>query len=191
MQRAAALLSATALLFAVADLAAQQRPSFTGTWTVAAAEGGAPGGGMGGGRAGGGGGGGGGGGRAGGGMGGGGMAMLTGLGQQATISQDGSTLTIVRTTPQGEVRSVYNLDGSPRTNAVAVAGMSVEPVSRARWDGSRLAITTAIDFAGNQIETTMTLSMDESGALVVESGGMGGMGGRGGGGPTTTRYTKQ
>jgi hypothetical protein len=34
-----------------------------------------------------------------------------GLGQSAVIKQDATTLTVTRTTPMGEVTSVYKLDG--------------------------------------------------------------------------------
>jgi hypothetical protein len=106
----------------------------------------------------------------------------------ATISQDASTLTIVRTTGAGEVRAVYNLDGSESRNTVQGRGGPMEQVSRASFNGSRLVITTQQNFGGNMVETTMSLSLDAQGNLVVESTAPG----RGGGAPTTTtmRYRK-
>jgi hypothetical protein len=114
---------------------------------------------------------------------------MLGLGQEATITQTGATLTIARTTPQGEVRTVYNLDGSESRNSMAMGrgGQAVEQVSRATWEGSKLVIATTMSMGGNAVETTMSLSLDASGDLVVESTGMG----RGGAGAAvTTRYTK-
>jgi hypothetical protein len=186
MQRAVALASALVALFAV-ELAAQERPSFAGTWTMVDVAASAPAGP----RA----------GRAGpppdgaragrmGGRGGrgGGFGALIGLGREATITQDGTTLTITRATQAGEIRTVYNLDGSESTNTVSgPGGNSLQMVSRARWDGAKLAITTSMTLGDNPVETTMSLSLDPSGALVVESSGTG-RGGRGG--AVTTKYTK-
>jgi hypothetical protein len=106
-----------------------------------------------------------------------------------TITQDASTLTITRTTQAGEVKTVYRLDGSDSRNSVTMgrAGAAVESVSRARWEGGKLVITTTTTVQDNPVETTMTLSLDGQN-LVIESTGAG----RGGGATvtTTTRYTK-
>ena len=169
-------LAAATMLLVSTELGAQNRPSFAGTWAVIAdANAPAP-------PAGGGGGGGGGGGR-GGGRGGG-----AGLGMGATITQDANTLTIVRATGAGEVRTVYNLDGSESRNTVQGRGGAMEQVSRARFDGSKLVITTQQTMGGNPVETTMSLSLDPQGVLVVEATAPG----RGGGAPATTtmRYRK-
>jgi hypothetical protein len=176
MKRAAVFagsLAAATMLLAATHLDAQNRPSFAGTWSVIA-DANAP-------AAPGGGGGGGGGGR--GGRGGG-----AGLGMGATITQDANTLTVVRTTGAGEVRTVYNLDGSESRNTVQGRGGPMEQVSRARFDGSRLVITTQQNFGGNNVETTIGMSLDAQGNLVVETTAPG----RGGGAPTTTtmRYRK-
>jgi hypothetical protein len=178
MQRAAAVLGTLAVLVAAADLSAQNRPDLAGQWTIVADAGAPPAGAPPGGGA-----------RGGRGGGGRGMGAVAGLGQQATIVQSGNTLTITRTSPMGEVRTVYNLDGSESRNSAAMGrgGDAVEQVSRAAWDGDKLVITTTMSMGGNNVETTMSLSLDASGNLVVESAGMG----RGGaGGTTTTRYTK-
>jgi hypothetical protein len=183
------VMSAVAAL-AATPLWAQETPNFSGTWTVAAdamaqgraagratAPDGAPArGARGGDRA----------ARAGGG---GGRAMaLIGIGRQATITQDGATLTIARATQTGEIKTVYKLDGSDSPNTISGPnGNSIEQVSRAKWDGSKLSITTSMTAAGNPVETTLTLSLDASGALVVETSGMG----RAGGGRSMTlKYTK-
>jgi hypothetical protein len=194
MIRATALVGAVVALMA-ADLSAQERPNFSGSWTLAAGESGVAGGRVGGrrggappadapgpaGRE----------GRRGGGGGGRGGAFgaLISLGQQATIVQDGATLTITRTTQAGELKTVYKLDGSESANTLTgPGGNSLAQVSRATWNGNKLAITTSMDLNGNPVQTTMTLSLDEAGALVVESGGMGRRGGDRG--SVTTKYTK-
>jgi hypothetical protein len=88
----------------------------------------------------------------------------------------------------GEVRLVYNLDGSESRNTVQGRGGATEQVSRARFDGTKLVITTTVNAGGTPVETTMALSLNAQGQLVVENTGVG----RGGGAPTTTtlNYTK-
>lgn len=92
-----------------------------------------------------------------------------GLGQLAMITQDASTVTIMRKTESGEQTSVYNLDGSESRNLLSFGDESVEQVSRASWEGGRLLITSSVDLGASALETTMSLSFDSSGMLVVES----------------------
>jgi hypothetical protein len=163
MQRAALLLSAASLLFAATEVSAQDKPSFAGKWTLVADQGGGGGGGRGGGRG--------------------------GLGAEATLTQDATTLTITRASQAGETKAVFKLDGSESKNTMTGrGGATIEQTSKARWEGSKLIITTTTPIGENTIESTMALSLDADGVLVVETTGAG----RGGGAPTTTtrRYTK-
>lgn len=108
-----------------------------------------------------------------------------GLGPDATITQDQKTLTVTRTTQAGEVKTVYNLDGSDSKNTMTMGGNAVEQVSQAKWVGSKLVIHTSMTINGNARETTMSMSLDQAGNLVVESTNPG----RGGGSPVTTTTT--
>jgi hypothetical protein len=162
MRRTALFLSAAALVFS-AGVAQAQGKSFAGTWALAGDAAAAPGG-------------------RGGGFG--------GLGPEVTITQDAKVLTTSRTTPNGEVKSVYNLDGSESKNTTAGrGGAPMESSSKAKWEGDKLVITTTSSFNGNSFERTMALSMDSMGMLVVEATSPG----RGGGAPMTTKqmYTKK
>lgn len=154
MRKAAVLLGAVALIIGATDLSAQGK-NFAGTWTVVA-DPAAPAPGRGGGR---------------------------GLGQGGMIMQDGKTLTVMRTTQNGEIKSVYNLDGSDSKNTLTMGGNSVEQTSKAKWEGDKLVVTTTMNFNGNNVESSMAMWLDASGQLVVESTGAG----RGGGPPTTTK----
>jgi hypothetical protein len=182
MKRAAVFavtMAAATMMVAATHAGAQNRPSFAGTWAViadanapaapAAPAGGGRGGGGGGGR--------------GGGRGGG-----FGLGMGATITQDANTLTVVRMVGANQVTQTYRLDGSQSTNTVQQGGAAVEQTSTARFDGTKLVITTNANMGGNPVQTTMALSLDAEGNLVVETTAPG----RGGGAPTTTtqRYSK-
>jgi hypothetical protein len=111
-----------------------------------------------------------------------------GLGPEVSISQDSKMLTLTRSGRGGEMKSVYNLDGSDSKYTMTMGQNSVDQVSQAKWVGSKLVIHTSMNFNGNTRESTMTLSLDQAGNLVVESTNPG----RGGGAPrtTTTTYKK-
>lgn len=158
MRRTVVLMSAVAVGLASVGVFAQARPNFAGKWAMVQDPNAAP---SGGGRGGG----------------------FGGLGQGGTVAQDDKTLTITTTTQAGEVKRTYNLDGSDSKNTLNIGGNAIEQVSKARWDGSRLVIATTTDFGGTPAESTMTLSLDASGNLVVDTTG-------GRGGPTKMTYKK-
>ncbi len=64
-------------------------------------------------------------------------------------------------------------------------GNDVEQTSTAKWDGSNLVIATSMDMGNGPSTTTMTLSLDSSGNLMVATTRPG----RGGGAPTTRMST--
>lgn len=147
MRRTSVVMMALAALAVVSPDAAAQSKSFAGTWAVIADPAAPPTGGRGGGG--------------------------RGLGQGATIAQDDKTLTITRTTQMGEMKSVYNLDGSESKNTLSMGGNSIDQLSTAKWDGGKLVITTSANFNGNAFTSTMAMWMDEAGNLAVETTGPG------------------
>lgn len=160
MRKNALALGALALAVAAAPAVAQDKPNFAGSWTLVVDPNAAAPGGRGG---------------------------MGGLGQGATISQDDKSLTITRTTQNGEVKMIYNLDGSESKNMVQGRGGQMEQVSTAKWDGAKLVITTNLQMGGNAVTRTQTLSLDGSGQLVVVVSGPG----RGGEVMTTTQTYKK
>jgi hypothetical protein len=152
MKRATVGMIATAVL-AVATMAfAQAKPDFSGTWApdaaAAPAAPAAPAGTGGGGAPGGGGGGGG-----------------RGMAGPMTVKQSGDTLTIERTMGDNKVTQTYKLDGSESKNA----GRGGEVVSTAKWDGSKLVITTKTE-NGDQVQTW---SMEGGNLTIERTGGRG------------------
>ena len=160
MRRNALVVGALSLVFAASIAQAQDKPNFSGSWTVVADPNAAPTAGRGGGG---------------------------GLGQAATITQDAKTLTVTRTTQNGEVKLVYNLDGSESKNMVQGRGGQTEQVSKATWDGNKLVITTNMMMGENAVTRTQTMSLDASGQLVVTVSGPG----RGGEVMTNTQTYKK
>ena len=111
---------------------------------------------------------------------------MGGLGQEATITQDASTLTITRTNQMGTFTSNYKLDGSESRNTLTIQGNSVDQMSTTKWDGGKLLVNTKMDFGGNPVEVKMVMSLDPSGNLAVETTRPDF---QGGGAPITTKVT--
>ena len=159
MKKTVSISAIVLVVVACATVFAQAKPSFDGKWTlVPDPNAAAPAGGRGG--------------RGG------------GLGQAFSATQDEKTLTVVTTNAQvGEIKAVYNLDGSETKNPLSFGGQTVERVSKVKWDGAKLVISTTTNFGGNNAESTQTWALDASGNLNVESTS------NFGGNPTTTKAT--
>ena len=158
MRKNALIVGVLSLVFAASIAQAQDKPNFSGSWTLVVDPNAPPPSGRGGGG---------------------------GLGQAATLTQDAKTLTITRTTQNGEIKIVYNLDGSDSKNMMMGRGGQTEQISKANWDGNKLVVTTNFTMGENQVTRTQTFSLDASGQLVVSTTSPG----RGGGEPTTTTQT--
>ena len=140
MRLVALVALAASLVLTVSELSAQAKASFAGTWTRVDDSANPPPQGQG------------------------------GLGASLKIDQDAKTLTITRSTQTGESKSVYNLDGTESKNTIGGrSGARFEAVSRTRWDANKLVITTNLNYDGNTIENSLTMSLDASGNLLVES----------------------
>ena len=160
MRRNALVVGALSLVFAASIAQAQDKPSFSGSWTLVVDPNAAPAPGRGGGG---------------------------GLGQAATVAQDAKTLTVTRTTQNGEVKLVYNLDGSESKNMVQGRGGQTEQVSKAAWDGNKLVISTNLMMGETAVTRTQTFALDATGQLTVTVSGPG----RGGEVMTTTQTYKK
>ena len=176
--RLLATLSGLALTAIVAvGASAQNRPDFSGRWTIAPAPGGESGRGAGG--------------RAG--------DMGSGWGSTITISQSASALTVEwayysTSDMQTPLLFVYPLDGSEKTNTLMLGRGFEKQVSRTAWDGVRLVITTTQDFpnlvAGQTVKSvvTRTLTLESPASLIVETTRNGVLGAKAS--TTRTVYTK-
>ena len=140
----------------VATAASAQTPNFAGKWTLVPNPSAAPGG------------------------------VGGGIGQEAVITQDAASLTIKRTTQMGEFTTIYKLDGSESKNTLTVQGNTIDQISKTKWDGGTLKVDTTLTFDGNPVQVSMSMSLDPSGNLLVESTRPDF---QGGGGPVTTKST--
>ena len=125
----------------------------------------------------------GGGGGRGGGRGGGGQAFC---GQECTITQDATTLTVTRTTPGGEQKAVYKLDGSESKNTLNFNGTAIDQLSKTKVEDGKLTISTTMNFDGNAVQMSTVMSLDPAGNLIIETTRPDF---QGGGAPITTKAT--
>lgn len=120
--------------------------------------------------------------------------MGSGWGSPITIAQTAQRLTVEyaffsRYDLQPPLRFVYALDGSEARNVVTMGRGEQIEVSRARWEGAALVITTAHHVAGQGaskpfvVEVTRKLTLESPSTLVLEVS----RGGVLGGAPSTTR----
>lgn len=133
-----------AAVLSIATMAfAQAKPDFSGTWTPEQAADAA----------------------AGGGQGRGGRGMMGPM----TVTQSGDTLTIERSMGENKVTQTYKLDGTESENKMMGRGGEMVSKSTAKWDGSKLTITTKqAGQDGTERVSTQTWSL-EGGNLVIEN----------------------
>lgn len=144
-----------AAVLSIASVAFAQKADFSGSWTpetpAATAPGAAGGGAGGGGR---------------------GRGMMAG---PMVVTQTADTLTVERTMGENKITSTYKLDGTESVNKMMRGrggnATEVEVKSTAKWDGSKLVISTQQPGRGGEMMTqTQTWSLD-GGNLVVERPG--------------------
>ncbi len=133
-----------AAVLSIATLAfAQAKPDFSGTWTPEQAADAAGGGG----------------------------GRGRGMAGPMTVKQSGDTLTIERTRGENTVTETYKLDGTESENKMTGRGGEVVTKSTAKWDGSKLVISTQRPGQdGAMMTQSQTWSM-EGGNLVIERPG--------------------
>lgn len=85
-----------------------------------------------------------------------------------TVAQDDAAVTITRTMGENTVTTKLMLDGSDSKNMVAGRGGQTEVISKAKWDGNALVISTTRTMGENTVTTTQKVWI-EGDALVVES----------------------
>ena len=155
----------------VTALLAQEHPNFAGQWTVAAStepgnRGPARG------------------------------DMGSGWGSPITVTQDAARLTVEyaffsRGDMQPPLRFVFALDGTETKNTVMMGNGIQSQLSKTRWDGNKLIITTVHSFRNPESgqpmtsEVRQTLSLESNNTLIVETTRSGVLGGA----SSTTRST--
>lgn len=139
MTRRSVLVALLALVLALPAMALAQTPNFSGKWTQDMEKSQMP-------------------------AGGGGGRGPAGP-QTWTYTQSAAELVMERETPNGVMKTVYKLDGSPSVNA---GGRGGEVTSKSAWEGSKLVTKYTRTMGENSIDVVETRYM-EGENLVVES----------------------
>jgi hypothetical protein len=107
-----------------------------------------------------------------------------------TVTQDDKTITLVTVSQMGEIKTVFNLDGTQAKSPIEIQGMTIDRVTKSVWDGNKLVLTTVSDLQGQSFETKQIWTLGADGALAVDSTRPDF---QGGGAPVTTKlvYKKQ
>ncbi len=130
------LVALLAFVVALPAMAIAQTPDFTGKWTQDMEKSDPP---MGGGRG-------------------------PGGPQSLTITQTAAEITLERQTPNGVMKTVYKLDGSPSVNAMGRGG---EVTSKSAWEGGKLVTKYSRTMGQTTVEVTETRSLEADGTMTV------------------------
>ena len=107
-----------------------------------------------------------------------------------TVTQDDKTLTLVSVGQMGEIKTIFNLDGTQAKSPIEIQGMSIDRVTKSAWDNNKLVLITVSDFQGQSFETKQVWTLGTDGTLTIDSTRPDF---QGGGAPITTKlvYKKQ
>ena len=107
-----------------------------------------------------------------------------------TVTHDDKTFVIASIGQMGEIKTVFNLDGTSAKSPLEIQGMTIDRVTKCAWDGNKLVLTTVSDFQGQSFETKQIWSLGTDGTLTIDSTRPDF---QGGGAPVTTKlvYKKQ
>jgi hypothetical protein len=88
-------------------------------------------------------------------------------GNQQTITQTPTTLTLRHGAEGDDHVTTYKLDGSESQNAIASHGAQIVSTARAAWEGDRLVIDEATIYPdGRKVQRKLTFALDKDGQLV-------------------------
>lgn len=86
-----------------------------------------------------------------------------------TVTQDDKTITLMSTGQMGEIKTVFNLNGTEAKSPIEIQGMSIDRVTKSAWDANKLVLTTVSEFQGQSFETKQIWTLGADGTLTVDS----------------------
>jgi hypothetical protein len=91
-----------------------------------------------------------------------------GAGREQQVTQDEKSLS-VEFAASGSRKTIYQLDGVERQQAVPMRGGDVTMQAKAAWDGDRIVITTNTSYPnGMKTQSKEVWSLDAQGRLVID-----------------------
>lgn len=90
-------------------------------------------------------------------------------GSEESITQDATTLTRGHASSGSGHHTRYTLDGSPTRNAIRSHGQEIVTISRASWDGGRMAINESTTYPDGRVRKQRSImSLDAGGQLLID-----------------------
>ena len=86
-----------------------------------------------------------------------------------TVTQDEKTITLLTVGQMGEIKTVFNLNGTEAKSPIEIQGMSIDRVTKSAWDANKLVLTTVSDFQGQSFETKQIWTLGADGTLTIDS----------------------
>jgi hypothetical protein len=92
-----------------------------------------------------------------------------GAGREQVVTQDEKSLTVEQAASSGSRKTIYQLDGVERQQAVPMRGQDIVILSKAAWDGDRIVISSTTSYPnGMKTQSKETWSFDAQGRLVID-----------------------
>jgi hypothetical protein len=92
-----------------------------------------------------------------------------GAGREQVVTQDEKTLTVEQSSSSGQRKTIHQLDGVERQQALPMRGQEITVLSKAVWEGDRIAITSNTSYPnGMKTQSREVWSLDAQGRLVID-----------------------
>ena len=92
-----------------------------------------------------------------------------GAGREQTVTQDEKTLSVEQAMSGGVRKTIYQLDGVERQQALPTRGQEIVVLSIASWDGDRIVISSRTSYPnGMKTQSREVWSLDSQGRLVID-----------------------
>ena len=92
-----------------------------------------------------------------------------GSGREQQVTQDEKTLSVEQFAASGSRKTIYQLDGVERQQALPMRGGDITILAKAAWDGDRVVITNNTSYPnGMKTQSKEVWSLDAQGRLVID-----------------------
>jgi hypothetical protein len=86
-----------------------------------------------------------------------------------TVVQDAGALTVTTTSPMGEFKTSYKLDGSEAPSPMEFNGTTIDRMVKLVWEGSKLLLITTSKMEGQSFEFKSAWTLTADGTLATET----------------------
>jgi hypothetical protein len=86
-----------------------------------------------------------------------------------TVVQDAGALTVTTTSPMGEFKTSYKLDGSEAPSPMEFNGTTIDRMVKLVWEGSKLLLITTSKMEGQSFEFKSAWTLTADGTLATDT----------------------